>query len=162
MSVPDVSASGLRPGWSVLCVCLNNICRSQMAEVVLRAYAARVGLALEVASAATRDWHVGSPPDSRAVAAASTRGYDLANNRARALVAEDFDRYDAILAMDANDLAVLEERRPAECRAAIGLFDPGGEDVPDPYFGERQSFEAVLQRIEAAAEQLIGTRPVET
>src|SRR6187551_501629 len=93
----------------ILFVCLGNICRSPTAEGVVRAIAAREfpGLALEVDSAGTADYHVGKPPDRRTIAAARRRGYDLDGLRARQVTRADLARFDLILAMDRDNLAEL-------------------------------------------------------
>ena len=108
----------------VLFVCLGNICRSPTAEVVFRAAAARAGLAhrIEIDSAGTGDWHVGNPPDYRATAHAARRGYDLRALRGRQVCADDFRRYDWILAMDQSVLEELEALRPPDFAGHLGLF----------------------------------------
>ena len=142
---------------AVLFVCLGNICRSPTAEGVLRAIAAREypGLMLEVDSAGTADYHVGEPPDRRTVAAARRRGYELSGLRARQVQAEDFHRFDFVLAMDRANLAALERLRPEGAGARVALFleqagDPVDE-VPDPYYGGVEDFERVLDLCESGA-----------
>jgi len=142
----------------VLFVCLGNICRSPTAEGVLRAIAAREfpGVALEIDSAGTADYHVGEPPDRRTVAVARRRGYDLAALRARQVRPEDFRRFDYLLAMDHANLSELESRRPGDASARLALyleFAPGTAtlEVPDPYYGGTEDFEHVLELCESAA-----------
>jgi len=139
---------------AILFVCLGNICRSPTAEGVFRARAARAGIAghLEIDSAGTGDWHVGQPPDRRAIAAAATRGYDVA--------ADDFHRFDWILAMDRANLRELAALRPRAFAGHLGLFlDVAPEldvrEVPDPYYGGADGFERVLDLIETASDALI-------
>jgi protein-tyrosine phosphatase len=145
----------------VLFVCLGNICRSPTAEGVVRAIAAREfpGLAIEVDSAGTADYHVGEPPDRRSIAAARHRGYDIAVHRARQVTAADFSNFDYVLAMDRANLAELE-RIKARGRAHVGLFmafAPGAEgEVPDPYYGGAGDFERVLDLCESGARGLLG------
>jgi protein-tyrosine phosphatase len=146
----------------VLFVCLGNICRSPTAEGVLRALAAREypELALQVDSAGTADYHVGEPPDRRAVAAARRRGYDLSGLRARQVQSEDFRRFDYVLAMDRANLSELESRRIDGTPARLALFmsfAPGGEygEVPDPYYGGTEDFERVLDLCESASRGLL-------
>ncbi|MBZ9538526.1 low molecular weight protein-tyrosine-phosphatase [Modicisalibacter tunisiensis] len=145
----------------VLFVCLGNICRSPSAEGVFREQLRQAGLAdrVEVDSCGIGHWHVGKAPDRRAQAAAGQRGIDLSALRARMLEAEDFERFDYILAMDHDNLAAIEARRPAGCRARIDLFlsyaGRPDEAVPDPYFGGDDGFEHVLDLIEAASRGLI-------
>ncbi|GGX81417.1 phosphotyrosine protein phosphatase [Litchfieldella qijiaojingensis] len=145
----------------VLLVCLGNICRSPTAEGILRHKLEQAGLAtrVEVDSCGTGGWHIGKAPDRRAMAAAARRGFDLSGLRARQLEVDDFYRFDYLLAMDRDNLLVLEAWCPPDCRAHIGLFlDFAGyenKEVPDPYFGGKQGFEKVLDLVEAGAEGLI-------
>lgn len=145
----------------VLFVCLGNICRSPSAEGVFRARLERAGITdrVEVDSCGIGHWHVGKAPDARAQAAARQRGIDIAGLRARTLDAEDYRRFDYILAMDHDNLAEVEARKPADCRAQTELFlryaGRPGEAVPDPYFGGDEGFERVLDLIESASDGLI-------
>lgn len=150
------------PRVQVLFVCLGNICRSPTAEGVVRALAAREApeLALEVDSAGTAAYHAGSPPDARTVAAALRRGYELAHLRARVVETGDFSRFDLILAMDRENLAVLRRRAPATAQERLHLFldfAQGQErrEVPDPYYGGANGFEDVLDLVEAATRGLL-------
>ena len=147
----------------ILFVCLGNICRSPTAEAVVRALAAREApeLGLEVDSAGTAGYHVGEPPDPRMRAAAARRGYDLEALRARIVEPGDFERFDLILAMDRENLAVLHRRVPEQARERVRLFlefspqrEP--EEVPDPYYGGPNGFEEVLDLVEATARELLG------
>jgi protein-tyrosine phosphatase len=147
----------------ILFVCLGNICRSPTAEAVVRTLAARElpELELEVDSAGTAGYHIGEPPDPRMRAAAARRGYDLTALRARIVEPSDFTRFDLILAMDRENLAVLRRRAPEETRERVRLFlefAPHGElqDVPDPYYGGPKGFEEVLDLVEAAARGLLN------
>ncbi|WP_175923334.1 low molecular weight protein-tyrosine-phosphatase [Burkholderia latens] len=143
-------------------VCLGNICRSPTAEGVMRHQVDAAELADRIAidSAGTGDWHVGEPPDTRAQAAARTRGYDLSALRARQVSAADFERFDLLLAMDEANLAELRRRCPAEHRDKVRLlmeFAPGAaeNEVADPYFGGPQGFERVLDQVERACAGLL-------
>ncbi|KAB0636092.1 low molecular weight phosphotyrosine protein phosphatase [Burkholderia stagnalis] len=145
-------------------VCLGNICRSPTAEGVMRHQVEAAGLAdrIDVDSAGTGDWHVGEAPDSRAQAAARTRGYDLSALRARQVSGADFERFDLLLAMDGANFAELHRRCPAEHRDKVRLlmeFAPGAaeSEVADPYFGGAQGFEQVLDQCEAACRGLLDT-----
>jgi protein-tyrosine phosphatase len=157
----------------LLFVCLGNICRSPTAEGVMRALVHKAGLdgRIELDSAGTGGWHVGSPPDPRAVAAASAREIPL-NGRARTVTREDFEDFDLLLAMDSSNLRELRRLAPDEqARAKVRLlreFDPasrpegagrgaGGElDVPDPYYGAPGGFEEVLDLVQAACAGLLA------
>ena len=150
------------PSESVLFVCLGNICRSPTAEGVLRERAARAGVGdkLLVASAGIGDWHVGEPPDRRAIAHAAKRGYDIRKQRARQICEADFERFKWILAMDQDVLRGVNEVRPRSHEGHVGLFldiapSLGTRDVPDPYYGGADGFERVLDLIEAASDPLL-------
>jgi protein-tyrosine phosphatase len=134
----------------ILFICLGNICRSPVVEVVARSEFARAGLDITVASAGTGDYHVGHGADPRAIASARARGYDLTAHRARQLVAADFAAFDAVLAMDNANLRTLAARCPQRYNSKLALFLPfagmaGPEEVPDPYFGEADGFEHVIE-----------------
>ena len=145
----------------VLFVCLGNICRSPLAEAAFRAEAERVGLDAEVDSAGTGGWHRGEPPDRRAIAAARRNGADISNLRARQVRAEDFERFDLIVALDRENLADLEAIRPEGSRAALSLLldhGPGreGEAVADPYYGDDSHFDTTWRDVTEAARALAG------
>jgi len=146
----------------ILFVCLGNICRSPTAEVVFREIVAREApdLRLEIDSAGTAGYHVGSPPDSRTRQAALRRGYDMSALRARVVESKDFDRFDLILAMDRQNFDALRQRAPATAHQRIRMFlefapDADTTDVPDPYYGGPNGFEEVLDLVEAAARGLL-------
>ena len=139
---------------SILFVCTGNICRSPTAEAVLRHLAREKSLELRIESAGLGDWHVGDPPDERAQQHAKNRGYDLSAQRARQVRAEDFERFDMILAMDRGHLRALQKLAPAHHHAKIRLFVEG-RDVPDPYYGGPDGFEKVLDLVEARCQRLL-------
>lgn len=145
----------------VLFVCLGNICRSPTAEGVFRHRIEQAGLAhlVSIDSAGTANWHAGKAPDSRSCEAAGRRGYDLAALRARQVTREDFQHFDLILAMDGSNLAELERLRPQQGGAELDLFlrryGLALDEVPDPYYGEGQGFEHVLDLVEQASDALI-------
>lgn len=140
---------------------MGNICRSPTAEGVFRRRVEQAGLSdrIEIDSAGTGDWHVGKAPDPRACEVADRRGYRLAELRARQVEAEDFQRFDLILAMDHDNLARLKAIRPAEATAELDLllhrYALGSGVVPDPYYGGADGFEGVLDLIEQASDALL-------
>ena len=114
------------------------------------------GLDWTIDSAGTGGWHVGDPPDPRMIEAAAARGIDLSSLRARQAVAEDFNRFDHVFAMDQSNLATLERIRPALAPAELRLFLPQ-DDVPDPYYGGADGFEHVLDLISERMQILFET-----
>lgn len=147
----------------ILFVCTGNICRSPSAEGVFDSFAKVRDLDgyLFTDSAGTHDYHVGHPPDARAVHAASHHGVDLSGLRARQICAEDFALYDMIIAMDAEHRDFLEAMH-AQCpgKAAIHLLldfarDQGVSDVPDPYYQDDRAFSYALRLIVAGANGLL-------
>jgi protein-tyrosine phosphatase len=141
---------------------MGNICRSPTAEGVFRHRVRQQApqLDVEIDSAGTHDYHVGEPPDRRAIQAAARRGIDLTGLRARIVQDEDFERFDLILAMDRLNQVTLLERSPPEYHARIRLFLEFAQsaetpDVPDPYYGGPVGFEHVLDLVEDASGGLI-------
>jgi protein-tyrosine phosphatase len=129
----------------------------------MRAIAAREArdLEIEIDSAGTAGYHIGAPPDARSQQAARRRGYEMSALRARVVAPEDFQRFDLILAMDRENLAVLRRRAPHEHQNRIRLFlefapDLGASEVPDPYYGGANGFEEVLDLVEDAARALLA------
>ncbi len=146
----------------VLFVCLGNICRSPTAEGVFTKLVEDEGLAsrIEIDSAGTHAYHVGNPPDARAQVAARNRGVELSNLRARKAIAEDFQVFDYVLAMDLDNYENLREICPPEHEHKLSLFldfapDTGVREVPDPYYGGATGFERVLDLVEEAARGLL-------
>ena len=142
---------------SVLFVCLGNICRSPAAEGIFRDMVAAKGLDIRVDSAGTNDWHVGDPPYGPMQAAAKARGADLSALRGRQVTAEDFRRFDLIVAMDTDNRANLLRLRPDEGAPVRLLLDfapeTATEAVPDPYY--TRDFEGALDLIEAGCRGLV-------
>lgn len=147
----------------VLFVCMGNICRSPTAEGVFRHVVQDAGLAdqIDVDSAGTHAYHVNEPPDRRAQAAAERRGYSMSDIRARPVQIEDYERFDYIIAMDRDNLALLIDQADADYHDKIHLFleyTSGHEDeVPDPYYGGVTGFERVLDLVEEASRGLLET-----
>lgn len=157
-----MNTAATRPGRAAqpfeLClVCTGNICRSPMAEVVLRSLAGRRPLGngtladhLRISSAGTGPWHVGEPMDGRARVALEARGYADPGHVARQLDRRRLDRYDLVVALDRSHLVpggVLLRgfEEPA----------PGTLDVPDPYYGEAEGFTECLAAIERSCRGLV-------
>lgn len=158
----------------ILFVCLGNICRSPMAEGVMRHRVMELGLEnrFEISSAGTGAWHVGKPPDPRAIATAQERGIDISAQRARQFKADDIAAFDYIFAMDTENLDVIENTAlragpfdERASRAEISLlldYSPAApqgaqraqkqqsRSVPDPYYGGTDGFGHVLNLIEQA------------
>jgi len=144
---------------SVLFVCLGNICRSPLAEAALRTEAERLGLDVRVDSAGTGDWHVGRPPDARAIGVASRNGVDISNLRARQVTSEDFRRFDHIVALDAQNLRDLKRLQLRGAKAELSLLldhvaGRAGQPVADPYFGEADRFDVTWADVVAGARGL--------
>jgi low molecular weight protein-tyrosine phosphatase len=149
----------------LLFVCLGNICRSPTAEGVMRALVEDAGLQqqIELDSAGTGSWHVGSAPDERASATARGRGVALAGS-ARQVREADFHDFDLLLAMDSENMRDLRELAPGEREEAkvrlLREFDAASAttadlDVPDPYYGAPGGFEEVFDLVHAACEGLL-------
>lgn len=144
---------------NVLLVCLGNICRSPTAHAVLLNRVASRGFSkqIQVDSAGTGSWHIGKVPDARATAAGLQRGYDLSPLRARQVEPRDFEHFNYILAMDADNLRELQhqaghyEGELARFLTYAGLED----DVPDPYYGGDAGFEHVLDLVERGSDALL-------
>lgn len=146
----------------VLFVCMGNICRSPTVEAVFKKHTINAGLGqyIESDSAGTHDYHIGDPPDARAQSAARKRGYDLSMLRGRQVSFADFQRFDYVLAMDAQNLSILQRRCPTEHQDKLALFcdfheDYVGQEVPDPYYGGEDGFEYVLDLAEDVSESLL-------
>lgn len=144
---------------SILFVCKGNICRSPLAEGIIGRALREAGLEVEVDSAGTEDYHVGEPPDPRAIAAAREVGVDIRALRARQLHRRDFERFDLVLVADRENLDAIRRRHPALARKPALLLDWCGMDVaelPDPYEGDAGDFARVVESLQCAAEALIG------
>jgi protein-tyrosine phosphatase len=147
---------------NVLFVCMGNICRSPMAEGVFRREIAKAGLLdkVNVDSAGTHSYHIGSKPDQRAQNAANKRGVNISGLRGRQVADADFEKFDYILAMDKVNLNNLKRRAPARLHHKIRLLLSYSRrfpnlDVPDPYYGGLSGFDENLDMIEDAVQGLV-------
>lgn len=147
---------------AILFVCTGNICRSPMAQGAAEAMARKRGRTFVFDSAGTGDWHEGEPPDARAIDAAARRGYAIAEQRARPVISEDFSRFDILVGLDSSHrkwLTTARDARGLMDRAVSRLMDwsigSAMHDVPDPYYGGPQDFEAALDLIERGVEGLV-------
>ncbi len=147
-------------------VCLGNICRSPMAEGALRARLQAAGLAdaVLVDSAGLGDWHVGAPPDPRAIACAARHGVDISGQRARRLGMSDHQAFDQLLCADADVLRAVRAAAPAGARARSDLLlawsgvGADGAGIPDPYTGTTTDFEHAWALADAAAVAIVEAR----
>jgi protein-tyrosine phosphatase len=145
---------------SVLFVCLGNICRSPLAEGLMRHLAAQAGYDLHVDSAGTGDWHAGSPPDERAVAAAQRGGFDISQQRARQITIADFGTFTHIIVMDTANLQAVQNLCPAGAAAQPKLLldyakGQTGKSVPDPYYGNKRDFDETVRLVKMGCEGLM-------
>lgn len=146
----------------VLFVCMGNICRSPSAQGVFRKMVTDAGLdgCVLIESAGTHAYHVGEPPDGRAQQAAKRRGYEIGDLRARQITQEDFRNFDLILAMDWENLALLQQQCPRAHKHKLHLLmrfagEHDAATVPDPYYGGPEGFNTVLDYVEDACQGLI-------
>ena len=147
--------------YRIAVVCLGNICRSPMADVVLNDRVGSAGLAdrVEVVSAGTGGWHVGGPMDRRAAALLTTHGYDASRHVAQQFGPGWFADVDLVLTMDADNYDDVVAQGPATNVRMFRDFDPRASDtdreVPDPYYGGDDGFEAVLAMVERTSDALV-------
>jgi protein-tyrosine phosphatase len=146
----------------VLFVCMGNICRSPTALGVFRKMLAEAGLesSVRVESAGTHSYHVGEAPDARAQAAAKRRAVDISDIRARQITQDDYREFDLILAMDWENLALLQQQCPRAHKHKLHLLmrfagEHDAATVPDPYYGGPEGFNTVLDYVEDACQGLI-------
>lgn len=145
----------------VLFVCLGNICRSPMAEGAFRTAARKVGLDCNVDSAGTASYHIGQPPDARAIAIAHAHDVDISGLRGRQIDAQDFYRFSHILALDTANLAGIKAQAPRDGTARVSLLMDAvkgreGTPVKDPYHGSEDDFKTVWAHVTLAAEAMVG------
>jgi len=142
----------------ILMVCLGNICRSPLAEGILKQKVKKKELTWQIDSAGTSGWHIGELPDSRSISTAKQHGIDISDQRSRQLKASDLQEFDLILAMDTsnyNDILRLANKEQRDKVKMILNFAYPGENraVPDPYYND--GFEQVYQLLDIACDQLI-------
>jgi protein-tyrosine phosphatase len=151
--------------YSIALVCLGNICRSAMAEAVLRHKLQEAGLddMVEVRSSGTGDWHVGEPMDDRAAATLARHGYDPSKHRAEQFDATWFAAHDVVLVMDSGNLhevtALASSQADRDRVQMFRTYDPDAAtdlDVPDPWFGGQDGFDAVLATVERTTDVLVA------
>jgi protein-tyrosine phosphatase len=140
----------------ILMVCLGNICRSPLAEGILRSKLEVHMDGLHIDSAGTGGWHAGEPPDRRSVTVAQQNGLDISKQRARKLIKEDLENFDVIFAMDRSNLNDILSMAEPEHVDKIHLFlefaGLGKQDVPDPWHGDASDFESVFRLLSQASE----------
>ncbi len=145
----------------VLMVCLGNICRSPMAEGVLRYHANLNGLKIEIDSAGTGNYHVGEAPDKRAIQYMKSKGMDISNLRARQFSKHDFEEFDVIYAMDESNfqniirMATTQAHRSKVKMILNEVFENENRSVPDPYFGGVEGFEEVFSLLDHVSTGII-------
>ena len=147
---------------SVLFVCMGNICRSPTAHTLFREAVTASGLddSITTDSAGTHAYHIGNPPDARATATALERDIDMTDLRARQVCEPDFEQFDYVVAMDRDNLALLEASCPPEAQDRLSLMldwaEGWGDEVPDPYYGSDEGFIRVFDMLTAASQGLLA------
>ena len=146
----------------ILTVCLGNICRSPMAEGIIKEEFLRHGIPVQVDSAGTAAFHVGEGADRRAQAELKKHGIDISNERAQKFVPQYFQEYDLILAMDSQnyrDIIMQTDREDEleKVKMIMNYVYPGENiSVPDPYYGGDAGFANVYKMLKSAAEELVN------
>lgn len=146
----------------VLFVCMGNICRSPAGEAVMKRFAEEFRVNVTVESAGTHGYHVGEPADARMRAAAETRGYELLSIGRKVTQSDlNADQYDLVLAMDADNHAILVEMaggvQPHIRMFSDYLDENWPRNVPDPYYGDEDGFEKVLDMLEEGCPVILQT-----
>ena len=143
---------------NVLMVCLGNICRSPLAHGILESKAPKDWY---IDSAGTSGWHEGERPDTRSIITAKGRGLNIDQQRSRSFLAEDFERFDVIFAMDSSNYTNItrlapDEASKAKVRLIMNEAYPGeNRQVPDPYTGGQRGFEDVYDMLDLAIEKFL-------
>lgn len=136
----------------ILTVCLGNICRSPLAEVILKAEAQKLGIAVHVESAGTAGYHVGAQADSRSIQVGRKHSVDISKHKAQKFIPAFFDQFDLILVMDKNNYRdVVAQATSAEQRTKVKMYRPDELDVDDPYWGKDADFETMYQVLQEHA-----------
>ncbi|WP_108244695.1 low molecular weight protein-tyrosine-phosphatase [Muricauda brasiliensis] len=141
----------------VLMVCLGNICRSPLAEGILKSKVDSDSVFVD--SAGTAGYHVGNPPDKRSIAVAQKYGLDIGNQKCRKFSRQDFSEFDYIYVMDRSnfsDIAALasNQEEANKVKLLLSEVELGIKEVPDPYYGGEDGFENVYQMIDRACEKI--------
>jgi protein-tyrosine phosphatase len=147
----------------ILMVCLGNICRSPLAEGILRMKAEQAGIHLEIDSAGTSNYHIGQCPDKRTIENAMKHDVDVSKLKARQFSISDYDKFDHIFVMDNSNYGDVTSlaRNENDKRKVELILDkvyPGSQmSVPDPYFGGEQGFEHVFILLDKACDEIINS-----
>lgn len=137
---------------NILMVCLGNICRSPLAEGILRT---KLTTDFFVDSAGTGGWHAGQSPDERSIATARNYGIDISNQKARKFTVSDFETFDHIFVMDQSNFKDVLNLAPNDvAKSKVALILGPSKEVPDPYYGGQDGFEKVYQLLDQACEEI--------
>lgn len=150
---------------NILFICLGNICRSPLAEGFFRhqCQLRKLESKFNIDSAGTGNWHIGKPPDARAIRVAAEYQIDISRQKAKQVMAKDFHSFDWIIAMDRNNLAELQaQTESGSTNARIALLSSlintvDFIDVPDPWYGDYADFREVAQLLDLACANLLDT-----
>jgi protein-tyrosine phosphatase len=146
----------------ILMVCLGNICRSPLADGILRRKVQENNLTVEVDSAGTANYHIGAPPDKRMILTAKNRGTDISMLRARQFKSSDFDNFDIIYVMDESNyenvmrLANNDTQRSKVKMITAEIPASRVMNIPDPFYGEQEDFDLVYDLLDTATDTIIN------
>ena len=146
----------------ILFVCLGNICRSPIAEGILKQKLEKNGIEAEVDSAGFESYHINEPPDPRAVKIAKKKGINISENRCRLFVADDFDIFDVIYVMDSSNYRDVQyfsrnDKDMDKVKYLLSVIDGKNQSIPDPYYGGESGFENIYKLIEEACEKIAAS-----
>jgi len=147
----------------ILMVCLGNICRSPLAEGILREKTNQLGISVFIDSAGTSNYHIGEHPDKRTIANAFKHGVDISKLKGRQFTTEDFDQFDTIFVMDSSNytnviVLARNEKDVKKVELILNRLHPNeNRAVPDPYFGGEQGFEDVFVLLDRVCTQIAST-----